>query len=68
MDIAQAILSIHPKAEFVIYNEDYSTIRWDSKDIPKPTIEEIQTAIASYIKQPSLEERLTQLESKLAEK
>ncbi len=64
LDIASAILLLQPKAEFVIYNNDYSSIRWDSTDIAKPTEIEIANAIKNYKRPLSLEERIRVLELK----
>ena len=43
--IADAILSINPKASFVISGEHYDKIEWLSKGVEKPTLEEINAKI-----------------------
>ena len=52
MKISDAILAISPTAQFVIYGDDYSTIRWDSQDVPQPTIDEINTVMAQDVPEP----------------
>ena len=44
--LGKAILAIQPNAMFSYDNNDYSTLRWDTPEIPKPTEEEIQAKIA----------------------
>lgn len=43
--IADAILSINPKASFVISGEHYDKIEWLSEGVEKPTLEEINAKI-----------------------
>jgi hypothetical protein len=45
MKISDAILRIRPKAQFVIYGEDYSTIVWHKLEGEVPTEAEIKKAI-----------------------
>ena len=44
VELIQAILYLRPNAQFVIHNEDYSTIKWDVLDGEAPTWEEVQAA------------------------
>lgn len=44
--LGKAILELIPNAQFSYVNEDYSTLKWDTPDIPQPTEEEIQDKIA----------------------
>lgn len=39
--IADAIVSLHSNCQFTINADDYSSLRWLSDDIEKPTLEEI---------------------------
>lgn len=42
MNISMAINSLCPEAEFILENEDYSTIRWLVEPSAKPTLEELE--------------------------
>ena len=44
--ISMAIKSLYPNAEFVLENEDYSTIRWIVAPDPIPTLEELEAESA----------------------
>ena len=44
--LGKAILAIQPNAMFSYDNNDYSTLRWDTPEISKPTEEQIQAKIA----------------------
>ena len=44
VDIAKAILSLRPNAEFSFQEADYSTVKWDVLDGEAPTIAEIEAA------------------------
>jgi hypothetical protein len=58
-EITKAISDLLPNAEFVLSGDDYSAIQWLDKR-PKPTLAEIETAIANPLPEvePSLEEKL----------
>lgn len=43
MSLALAIKSLCPEAEFVLENEDYSTIRWIIEPSKMPSISELET-------------------------
>ena len=45
MDIATAIKSLQPNAQFYYSNEDYSTLVWLDNNITRPTDAEIQAEI-----------------------
>jgi hypothetical protein len=43
--LVKAIRKLRPNSEFVIYDNDYSTIKWDLLDGDAPTQKEIDAAI-----------------------
>lgn len=43
--IADALVNLHPNCQFAINADDYSTLRWLSKDIQMPTLEEINNKL-----------------------
>jgi len=45
MNIAKAIKSLQPNAQFSYENEDYSTIVWYEESVTKPTESEVQEEI-----------------------
>jgi len=45
MNIAKAIKSLQPNAQFSYDNEDYSTIVWYDESVTKPTESEVQEEI-----------------------
>lgn len=44
-DLVKAIRKLKPNSEFVIINNDYSTIKWDVLDGDAPTQAEVDAAI-----------------------
>ena len=44
IELTRAILYLKPGSEFVIHNEDYSTIQWKVLDGDAPTFAELETA------------------------
>lgn len=58
-DMAGALNSIAPGATWVYFDEDYNTLEWYSKDIPKPSKEAIEKEMARLT---SLIEEQKQLE------
>jgi hypothetical protein len=44
-EITAAIRHLVPNAEFSFTDNDLSTLKWDSVDLPKPTVAEIEAAI-----------------------
>jgi hypothetical protein len=45
IEITAAIRHLVPNAEFSFTDNDLSTLKWDSKDLQKPTIAQIEAAI-----------------------
>lgn len=43
-EIIAGIKRLHPEAEFVFNDNDYSTIRWDVLDGTAPTLKQIEAA------------------------
>ena len=43
--IADALVSLHPNCEFTINADDYSSLRWLSINISKPTLDEINSKL-----------------------
>jgi hypothetical protein len=41
IDLTKAIISLHPEAKWSLDGSDYSGLQWLSKDITKPTEEEL---------------------------
>jgi len=41
IDLSDALLSIRPNAQFVLIGEDFSNIKWLDKNVPLPTLEEL---------------------------
>jgi len=48
--IIAGIQHLHPEAEFVFDNDDYSTIKWDVLEGVAPTLAQIETAYNAYLK------------------
>jgi hypothetical protein len=46
MDVTAALLELAPGALWSVRDEDYNQIQWNSPDIPKPTILEVEAKIA----------------------
>ena len=46
MDVTAALLELAPGALWSVRDEDYNQIQWNSPDIPKPTILEVESKIA----------------------
>ena len=44
IELTRAILHLKPNSEFVIHNEDYSTITWIVLDGQAPTLQELENA------------------------
>lgn len=44
MDLASALLAIHPAAVFSIYDNDYARIEWAEGNPPLPTLAECEAA------------------------
>lgn len=47
MDIFNILRYMHPNAQFSM-GDTYDSIVWDSQDIPKPTLQEIESAYPDY--------------------
>lgn len=45
MDVAKALLELTPEAEWSMNAGDYNQLEWNSPDIPKPTLEEVNAKI-----------------------
>ncbi len=45
IEITAAIRHLVPNAEFSFIDNDLSTLKWDTKDLQKPTIAQIEAAI-----------------------
>lgn len=45
MKYYNAIQALCPGAEFGILNDDITTLEWISKDIPQPTVDEIEAKV-----------------------
>lgn len=63
--LSKAILKLKPNAEFVITNNDYSTIVWHNLDGNAPTQAEITAAI-EQIKADEIAEAETKAQAKTA--
>jgi len=44
--VGEAIHSLVPEASFTIYANDYDRIVWDSSEIEKPTLEQVENEIS----------------------
>ena len=64
VDISEAILRIHPKAEFTVVGETYEGINWISSDIPLPSKEEVDTSMRVLEEEYNLTEYERSRESK----
>ena len=54
LDIADALNSLAPGAVWSVENEDYSTLEWQSEDITKPSLEEVEAEIIRLQEQQDL--------------
>jgi hypothetical protein len=45
--IAKAVLTLRPKAQFVLRGDDYANIEWLDKEQTKPTLAEVEAEIAN---------------------
>lgn len=50
-DISDALLSLAPTASWVIRDNSYDEIEWQSEDIPMPTREEVEAEIERLIEE-----------------
>jgi hypothetical protein len=50
-DISDALLSLAPTASWVIKDNSYDEIEWQSEDIPMPTKEEVEAEIERLIEE-----------------
>lgn len=66
MDIADAILILQPKAEFVIYGNDYSTLQWHSDGIRCPSLADVRAVIDNYAPPPSTDDQIRALQAQVA--
>jgi hypothetical protein len=46
MSLVNAIVSLYPNAHWEIEDDEYDKLIWKSEDIPKPSLEELQTESA----------------------
>ena len=45
MNIRQALLELAPGAQWIMNADDYNQLEWNSEDIPKPTLKQIEAKI-----------------------
>jgi len=64
-DLVKAIRKLKPNSEFVIINNDYSTIKWDVLEGDAPTEAEINDAI-EQVKADEIAEAEAKAEAKAA--
>jgi hypothetical protein len=50
--IIKALSDIRPNAEWILSGEDYADIEWLDKKVTKPTLAEIEAAIANPLPEP----------------
>ena len=50
--IIKALSDIRPNAEWILSGEDYADIEWLDKKVTKPTLAEINAAIANPLPEP----------------
>ena len=48
-DVSDALISLSPGASWVIRNNSYDEIEWQSEDVPMPTKEEVEAEIERLI-------------------
>jgi hypothetical protein len=65
-DIRNAIQSIRPGALWNLSGDELSGLIWLDKTQTRPTDAEITAAILAYIPPPTQEDRIAQLEAKVA--
>jgi hypothetical protein len=65
-DIANALMTLRPGAQWVLQGNDLSGLQWLDTTQTRPTDAEITAAIAAYVPPPSLQDQIVALQAQVA--